>query len=260
MDTLALFFERNIVVIYFVYGLAFFSMGLAVWLESGRTAEFRMARAMGPLAGFGIVHGLHEWFEMFQRLGRANATNVPEWLLLDELRVIHLALSFILLIIFGMRLIYYSRVEDVSHKHKGNQYLVTLAASVLIMVWVLSVGLTWWIYHPTPEAFLNAVDALTRYILGIPGALLAAWAIVLEQNTFSLRGMSVTGRDLLRAALALFFYGVVGQAFPKESFLFPSNTINGDFFATTFGIPIQLFRALTAGLMAIFVISGAAGF
>ena len=254
MDTLALFFERNIVVIYFVYGLAFFSMGLAVWLESGRTAEFRMARAMGPLAGFGIVHGLHEWFEMFQRLGRANATNVPEWLLLDELRVIHLALSFILLIIFGMRLIYYSRVEDVSHKHKGNQYLVTLAASVLIMVWVLSVGLTWWIYHPTPEAFLNAVDALTRYILGIPGALLAAWAIVLEQNTFSLRGMSVTGRDLLRAALALFFYGVVGQAFPKESFLFPSNTINGDFFATTFGIPIQLFRALTAGLMAIFVI------
>lgn len=254
MDTLALFFEHNIVVIYFFYGLAFFSMGLAVWLESGRTAEFRMARAMGPLAGFGIVHGLHEWFEMFQRLGRANATNVPDWLLLDELRVVHLAFSFILLIIFGMRLIYFSRVEDVSAKYKGSQQLVTVAATVLVLVWLLSVGLTWWFYHPEKEAFLNAIDALTRYILGIPGALLAAWAIVLEQNTFSLRGMSVTGRDLLRAALALFFYGVVGQAFPKESFLFPSNTINGDFFVATFGIPIQLFRALTAGLMAIFVI------
>lgn len=254
MNTLALFFEHNIVVIYFFYGLAFFSMGLAVWLESGRTAEFRMARAMGPLAGFGIVHGLHEWFEMFQRLGRANATNVPDWLLLDELRVIHLALSFILLIIFGVRLIYYSRVEEMEQEHRGSQYLVTLAATVLVLVWLLSIGLTWWLYHPEKLAFLNAIDALTRYILGIPGALLAAWAIVLEQNTFTIRGMSFTGRDLLRAALALFFYGVIGQAFPKQSFLFPSNTINGDFFADTFGIPIQLFRALTAALMAVFVI------
>jgi hypothetical protein len=74
---MGLFFEQNIVLVYFFYGLAFFSMGLAVWLESGRTAEFRMARAMGPLAGFGIVHGLHEWFELFQRLGRAGIIRIP---------------------------------------------------------------------------------------------------------------------------------------------------------------------------------------
>ena len=31
---MAEFFEHNLVVIYFFYGLAFFSMGLAIWLAS----------------------------------------------------------------------------------------------------------------------------------------------------------------------------------------------------------------------------------
>lgn len=257
MDAITLFFEKNIIIIYFIYGLAFFSMGLAVWLESGRTAEFRMARAMGPLAGFGIVHGLHEWFEMFQRLGRANATNIPTWLLVDELRVVHLALSFILLIVFGVRLIYFSRQEkeELLEQEDGNHsYLVTLSAGGLVVVWLLSVIATKWLYQPTPDDFLLAVDVLSRYILGIPGSLLAAWAIILEQQTFSMRDMSGTGRDLLRAALALVLYGVVGQAFPEQSFLYPSTVVNGDLFAQIFSIPIQLFRATTAALMAFFVI------
>lgn len=255
MDPIALFFEHNIIVVYFFYGLAFFSMGLAVWLESGHTAEFRMARAMGPLAGFGVVHGLHEWFEMFQRLGRANATNIPGWLLMDEVRLIHLVSSFILLIMFGTRLIYYSRQENGGETLTNNKPdVVRLAAWILLGVWLLSIAATWWLYEPDPAELLTAVDVLARYILGIPGALLAAWAILLEQQTFSLRGMSDTGRDLLRAALALFLYGVVGQIFPKQSFLFPSTIINSDWFAQIFGIPIQLFRAVAAALMAIFVI------
>jgi signal transduction histidine kinase len=45
-------------------------------------------------------------------------------------------------------------------------------------------------------------------------------------------------------------YGVVGQAFPNESFLFPSTVINSQLFLDIFGIPIQLFRAIEAALMA----------
>jgi signal transduction histidine kinase len=251
---MGLFFEHNIVLVYFTYGLAFFCMGLAVWLESGHTAEFRMARAMGPLAGFGIVHGLHEWFEMFQRLGRAEVIRVPAWLLRDELHLIHLAVSFILLINFGIRLIYYSRQENDDADMARNQGLVRLSVGALLAVWLISLIITRALYKPEADDFLRAVDVLTRYILGVPGALLAAWAIVLEQQTFSLRGMSGTGRDLLRAALALFFYGILGQTFPNQSFLFPSTIVNSDLFFQLFGIPIQLFRAMTAAIMAIFVI------
>lgn len=255
MDTITLFFEHNIVVVYFGYGLAFFCMGLAVWLESGHTAEFRMARAMGPLAGFGLVHGLHEWFEMFQRLGRAGATTIPQWLLLDQVRLAHLVLSFVLLIMFGVRLIDYSRQEKETPAGPTPPFtFAQLSLSALLLTWGVSLAATWWLYHPTPDQFLTVVDVLSRYILGIPGALLSSWAIVLEQQTFGLRGMSGTGRDLLRAALALVLYGVIGQAFPHQSFLFPSTILNSDWFSQTFGIPIQLFRAFAAMAMAIFVI------
>ena len=65
MDVVARFFTDNLMFVYFFYGLAFVGLGLVVLLESGRTSEFRFARALVPLALFGILHGAHEWFEMF---------------------------------------------------------------------------------------------------------------------------------------------------------------------------------------------------
>ena len=55
MNPISAFFVRNIVYVYFFYGLAFFALGLVVLLESGRTSEFRFARALLPLALFGPV-------------------------------------------------------------------------------------------------------------------------------------------------------------------------------------------------------------
>ena len=45
-----------IVPVYFIYGLAFFSMGLLVAVEGGRASDVRLRRALPPLAGFGFVH------------------------------------------------------------------------------------------------------------------------------------------------------------------------------------------------------------
>jgi hypothetical protein len=88
--------------------------------------------------------------------------------------------------------------------------VIRLAVGLLLLIWLVSLIVTHALYRPEANDFIRAIEVLTRYILGIPGALLAAWAIVLEQQTFRLRKMAGTGRDLLRAALALFFYGVSG--------------------------------------------------
>ena len=97
------FFARNLVVVYFFYGLAFFSMGLAIWLASTRfrTSEFRLAGALLFLAGFGVVHGLQEWHDMFVHIEEGGASNIPGWLLLPEVHLIHLVLSFLLLFTIG---------------------------------------------------------------------------------------------------------------------------------------------------------------
>src|SRR4030066_328850 len=56
------------VLIFFFYGLAFFSMGLAILLERGHGSNARLRLALAPLAAFGLIHGSHEWLGMFDRL------------------------------------------------------------------------------------------------------------------------------------------------------------------------------------------------
>jgi signal transduction histidine kinase len=249
MDPIAGFFQTNIVLVYFFYGLAFFCMGLIVWLESRRASELPIAQAIGPLAAFGILHGLHEWFEMFAQMSQAGATQIPAWLLWEPVRIAHLVISFGLLLVFAVRLIYVTRRHDGSERR-----FAYLAAAALILVWALSVAAARAIYRPTPAELGAAADVLARYILAIPASLLAAWAIILEQRSFKKHGMAGFGRDLRWAAWALLLYGLIGQAFPSESFLFPSTFVNAGLFLRVFGVPIQFFRGVQAAIVAVFVI------
>src|SRR5690606_38866408 len=245
------FFEHNLVVIYFFYGLAFFSMGLAIWLSSSRfrTSEFRLAGALLFLAGFGIVHGLQEWFDMFQLLDERGGTNIPEWLLLPEVRLIHLVVSFLLLVFFGIKLLFANRrVAD-----NGNR-LALIGAGGFLALWIASAALTLLVYRPERLEMIAAADVLARYTLGITGALIAAWAIWLEQRNFKARGMARFGRALLGAAVALLLYGLIGQLFVRPSFIFPSTVINSALFLDLFGFPVQVFRAVLTILMAAFII------
>ncbi len=250
MDSITSFFTQQLDVVYFFYGLAFFSMGLAILLEMGRTSEFRLARAMGPLAGFGILHGLHEWMEMFQRWGKLDAFSPEQLFFLDGLRIGSLVFSFLLLVTFGIRLIFSGQ----QNQNRDERFLAFIAAGTLAIFWLISVILTRLVYHPTSEEFVQAADVLARYITAIPGAMLAAWAIILERRAFEARGMPEFGRSLGWAAIAILLYGVVGQFFVSPSILFPASAINSDLFLRWFGFPVQLFRAVMAAVMAVFVI------
>jgi signal transduction histidine kinase len=248
---MAEFFEHNLVIIYFFYGLAFFSMGLAIWLASThfRTSEFRLAGALLFLAGFGIVHGLQEWFDMFRLLDERGGSNIPSWLLLHEVHLLHLVLSFLLLVFFGIKLLFANRRAG----DNGDRFAL-VGAGAFLALWLVSAGLTWLIYRPERLAMIVAADALARYTLGITGAIIAAWAIWLEQRSFQARGLGRFGRTLLGAALALLIYGIVGQLFVEQSFLFPSTVLNTQLFLDLFGFPIQLLRTVLAILIAVFII------
>ena len=56
----------RLAVIYFFYGLSFFSRGLLVAREGGHSTDPRLRMALRPLAGFGLVHAIGEWLEMFK--------------------------------------------------------------------------------------------------------------------------------------------------------------------------------------------------
>ncbi len=240
MEVVSAFFMRNIVYVYFFYGLAFFAMGLVVLLESGRTSEFRFARALLPLALFGMVHGAYEWFEMFQ-IFAAHETQHVASPLEDLFFVLFLVLSFLLLLDFGARLL------PGAEEHPSVHFWQVAAIGAL---WLAAVGFVAWRNQPSVAELLSAADVLARYSLAIPGALLAAWALLRERRDFHARGMSAYGQDLLWAALAFFIYGVA-QFFTRPSIVFPSQTINTAFFLRTFSIPVQLLRGLAAVAIAV---------
>lgn len=242
MSTVADFFSQHIITVYFIYGLSFFSMGLAVAIEAGHSSELDFARALKPLAAFGLLHGTHEWLEMFLLI-HAHIYNEPTYTWIAPLRLILLAASFMMLVVFGARLI--AGVDQ--HKKQYTMVLIILAVWVIGLVWVLST-------QPPGLERTIAADVYTRYSLAIPGAVLAAWGLILQRRKFIKLGMYGFGRDVSIAAVAFALYGCVGQLFASRSPIFLSEYLNQDMFVLTFGFPVQVFRAAMACIVAVFII------
>ena len=233
----------TIAIIFFFYGLAFFSMGMAITLEVGRGTDERLRRALRPLAVFGLLHGTHEWLEMFEIL-----TLLPGYsaspLAWESVRLALLALSFLSLAAFGASLL--SRSER-THR------IGLLVPLGLATVWGFGILMLRGRIGVVSELW-DAADVWTRYVLAIPSALLASAGLIAQQREFRKAGLARFGRDSLWAAVAFAWYGVIGQVFTRASPLPPSNVINQALFFELFGFPVQLLRAGIAIVGAFFVI------
>lgn len=227
--------------IFFVYGLAFFCMGLAILLEIGHVSDQRLRFALRFLAIFGLVHGTHEWMEMFHLMGISPLQSLDPQSL-DIMRVFVLALSFLALAAFGAALLFPAPVAR--------------RASL----WIPLAGLAAWsagllaLSGRYPQEFWHVADVWTRYILAIPSALLACAGLLAQRRVFAQAGMAEFGQDSLWAAVAFAWYGAVGQAFAAATPMPPSNVINSELFLSLFGFPVQLLRATAAVVVAIFVV------
>ncbi|MFM8320196.1 MAG: sensor histidine kinase, partial [Chloroflexota bacterium] len=225
------------------YGLSFFTMGLAVFLESYHTrTELNFSRALRPLAGFGIVHGGHEWFEMFMLIYPDFAKD-PDHTWINPLRLLLLASSFIMLVSFGARLI----IPPARSGHRRR--LMGMVAAIWLAGLALAAGTL-----PAGSQRWVASDVYTRYSLAIPGAALAVWGLILQRRRFIEMDMPIFGKDVVVAALAFGLYGGVGQLFASPSSFFPATVFNAESFVRWFGFPVQGLRAAMATMAAISII------
>lgn len=235
---------------FFLYGLAFFSLGLAVFLELSRTLDIRFKRALWPLAVFGIIHGSHEWFQMFIIIAQESYGYVqPIWLEWGRLAV--LAFTFLSLGSFGVQMILPRvRVFDTDLKIGISMFSIYIFGIILQGAWQ-----RW-----DPSEWLQVSDTWTRYSLGITSSLLAAGGLLVKRRIFQKNGLAQYGNSLGWAALVFALYGVIGQFFVSRSDLFPSTVLNSNWFIQTLGFPIQVFRSLMAVLAAFFTIQALRGF
>ena len=231
----------SLIVIYFFYGLAFFSMGLMVAIEGGRSTDSRLRMALRPLAGFGLVHAVHEWLEMFELIaGYSSITKPP---ILSAIELILLAFSFLSLAAFGAYVLL----------GQESTWRVSLIIPLALeAIWVF--GLVSLKGQYLPQEMPVIAHVWTRYSLAIPAGLLAAVGLVAQQRAFRRAGLIRFGQDSLWAAISIGWYSLVGQIFTHASRLPPSNYLNEDLFLAIAGFPIQVLRAVAAVFAAVFVI------
>ena len=226
-------FEQNSVLIYFLYGLTFFSMGLILPLLSRRTSQLKLTRAIVPLAAFGLLHGIHEWIEMFQIMAALFGDTLPSTIQ-EIIRLIILAASFLLLFAFGVLLLTSKNTAT------WKKYLPFAA---IIAIWFVAIAAVAVFLQPSPNNLPPIIDVLTRYLLGVTAAIVGAWALMVQQRTLREQHTPQLGRSLVWSAVALLLYGLVGQTIT-----------NGEVFLNWFGVPIQLVRSGLIIAFAIFLI------
>lgn len=229
--------------IYFFYGLAFFSMGLAILLELAHGSDERLRHAFRPLAVFGFLHGAHEWIEMWELQGilPGQYTYAALWGGVD---LAILTFSFLSLAAFGVFLI--------AKSDQAQRYSLLVPLG-MIALWGFGMLLISGRF-PLEEDLIHVAHTWTRYILAVPASLLACAGLIVQQREFRRAGMGQFGRDSLWAAIAFLWYGLAGQTFSVESPLPPSNVLNEEMFFQLFGFPVQLLRAISAVLAAYFII------
>ncbi len=230
-----------IVPIYFIYGLAFFSMGLLVAIEGGRSSDARLRRALPPLAGFGMVHAAHEWIGMYVLMG--HYVSDSDLTIILAIQLATLAFSFISLAAFGSFLLADTEIT---------RRLLLLIPIGLEGIWVFGLYNFRGIY--AGNTLWDVADVWTRYTLAIPAAVLTAIGLIVQQRAFRRSGLIRFGQDAMWAAITFGWYGLFGQIFSKVTPIALSQYVNESAFQEIFGFPVQLFRAATAVAAAIFVI------
>jgi len=217
------------VFVFFIYGLAFFILGFAVFIYPKKDSSFKLAKGLWLVGAFGILHGMNEWIDMFMFIQRPQ-----EFLLLKVIRALLMPLSFIFLLQFGAKIIAETR--------KGFGWLKNLSF-ILPLAWVC-------IFVLTRDRFLYG-DIWGRYLLGFPGAMLAAYALILQSSNFKDVKIVSLKKNLKIAVFFFAAYAVLSGIIVPQAGFFPATIINYTLFLQAFGFPVQALRALSAVMIAV---------
>jgi signal transduction histidine kinase len=250
MRVIYTFFEENILVVYFVYGLFFMLMGfsIALYLRFYKgMSNLISPKSFWYLAGFGILHAFAEWSIIFIPMhGQYVKQPFMQWLIVFQ--TLLFAVSLLLLLIFGANLL--------SEFNRKFRFIKVLPYG-LFAIWLVSFS---WLrislkFEELPWLY-TVSETYSRYFFALPGGLASSFALWLQYRRVKPVALPRVALNFLWSALWFFIYGIVAGLFAPQASFFPASIINEKLFFTTFGFPVQLIRGLCGMFMAIFLLRG----
>ncbi|MEE4136646.1 MAG: ATP-binding protein [Desulforhopalus sp.] len=211
--------------LYLLYGLAFFTLGVAILSRDIHLSELGIAKILWLLAGFGIVHGFHEWLELLELLF---PTVIDTRFTLFRLIVV--SLSFLFLFYFGLFLNIITL--------RGDQGLQTIRLPAKALVAGLALFL---ILFAAWFDFGSGNDIRTRMLVALPGGMLSGVGLILYSRT--VRPLSdKAATQFILAGGWMVAYAILAGLMPSDA-LFP-----------VLGVKVIVLRGLSAFFMMIFTI------
>lgn len=212
---LSTFFLRELDFVFLIYGLAFFFLGAVSFIIARRNRH----QSWSFLAAFGVLHGINEWLDWMALIW-------PSRVSFQLVRLLFLAGSYLMLLEFGRRTL--SRLSGKSF-------------STVLWIGLLALACSGGAFGA------DGLNVSIRLAGGLLGGALAALAL----HRFTTTVMAPQTRQGLRLAtvsiaLYAFFTGFITPPAP----FWPDSIFSEPVFLRTFGIPIQIFRMITASLVA----------
>ncbi|MFY0621957.1 MAG: PAS domain-containing protein [Pelagimonas sp.] len=207
--------------LFLIYGFAFLLLGAVSLIQPRDPRNLPVSKHFWVFGLFGVLHGLKEIYDA--------------WLLaqgtynrgLDVLGSAFLLVSFLPLFEFGRR----SVREILIAEGRASQFLFGPMAYVLsgvaISVFLLSF-----------QQGVSTLSAASRYFVGFPGAIAAAWVLARRTKFTNWATRSLSGSLVAYAVLG----GLVVEPVPGLWDMMPDK----DMFIEVFGVPVQLFRTICA--------------
>jgi signal transduction histidine kinase len=224
-----------LIIVYFIYGMAFFGMGLTLALESEHSPSMTNNRLLRWLAAFGMIHGTHEWIESYLIQFSLTGLPTPTWI--PGVRIIFLFSSFSALVIYG------ALTLRVSPQISKTMRIFGLSLMGIYILGILTSALT--TYGISSLFRVYTMDGLTRYLLAVPGAGLTALAIRSEAIGARREGKKDLAGFFHGAAVGFGIYAITQILVPSME-MFPANILNASVFRDFAGFPIQVVRTLAA--------------
>ena len=128
---LSLFFQKNLVLVFFFYGFSF------VFLAAAILFSFRALRAIGLanvflyLLSFSLLHGVVEWIDMYQQY-RLHVLHLGVGESVQHFRFYLLALSFVLLFLFGLSMYLRERTRTVGAGVARSGLVICIGSSAVL--------------------------------------------------------------------------------------------------------------------------------
>ncbi len=244
MISLADFFNLNRQIIFFVYGLVFFILGIAILLQVRQSSHLDLARSLRWLAAFGIAHAFNEWGDLFIPL----QSGYLDPIIIKVLGVLQLALlagSFACLFEFGVAVL----------RPLGRARWLHGFPAGILLVWALVIFFVLLPLIPDVKIWYRSANALARYFIGFPGALLAAYGLrVHTLQRIKPLNVPVIVSMLRIAGISLGVYAVLAGLIPPAVPFFPGTLINSQIFQQRIGVPVLVFRSFIGLIIAATII------